>query len=160
MDEEITVGIVVKWAFWTFAALFFLVMAGCAFGVITLPFSVVNSGTTVARRIIDPDNALMQYRYFHDANARLQVFPAQIHEAEENLHYAEAHTPERASARMTELTGIKQVCQSLVADYNSRASRLDAGIFKNPEHYLPISTEAYEPLPVSYSPSYCQGENQ
>ena len=130
-----------------------LVSAGL--GIVSLPFKAVSSATSVTSTIISPANALMQYRWFHDADARLQTFPAQIDLAHENLAYAEQHAPDRVSARETEYTGIRQVCMTLVADYNSHASRLDAGFFRNPERWLPVSTESWTPLPPSYTPDHC-----
>lgn len=155
-DSDVTLGQVIKSVLFVFVIMFSLYGCGVVFGVVTLPFQAVQSGTTVVRRIIDPDTMLMQYRWFKDANARLQAFPAQIKLAKKNLEYAEKHTPDYVANRMTEFTGIQQVCMSLVADYNSRAQRIDSGFLRNPERWLPVGN--YEPLPDSYPTSYCNGD--
>lgn len=147
-----------RWLFFAGLFLFVAYILSVMFGLAALPFRAVSSATTIVTRIMDPDNALAQYRWFHDADARLKVFPAQIKAARANLAYAEKNAPERAQSRMTELTGITQVCEGLVADYNSRAQRLDAGFFRNPERWLPVATAPWEPLPQGYSPNHCEGQ--
>ncbi len=138
-------------------ALFGLWALGLLFGIIALPFKTVQNATVVANRIISPDNMLEQYKWFHDTDAALKAFPAQIKAARMNLEFAKANNPDYAQSRMTELTGITQVCESWVGQYNSRSQRLDAGFFRNPERFLPVSTSSWEPLPPSYDLSYCEG---
>lgn len=124
----------------------------CVVGLVTAP---AKQGARVIHKIIDADNMLTQYRWFHDASASLDLYPVKIKKAAALAAFAEAKAPDRLMARQTELTGLEQTCLGLVGDYNSRATRLDAGFFRNPEHWLPVATEAWAPLPASYPQTWC-----
>lgn len=143
---------------WLILVLFVVVVltwVGIAFRIISLPGKAVNNTITAIERSMTPEKMLLEYRWFHDTHQQLKIMPAKIAAAKEALAYAEEKAPTRASARQVELTGLTQVCNDLVAEYNSKSSRLDAGFFKNPERILPLRTEGYERLPVSYETSYC-----
>lgn len=160
MEEEFSVFKLLGWIATAFFVLFFVYGCSVAFNIVSLPFqatnAIIDSGKGVVRRIIDPDTMLMNYRWFKDAHYRLQTFPTQIGLAKRNLDYAEKHTPDYAANRMTEYTGIQQVCLGLVGEYNSRAQRMDSGFLRNPEKWLPVGQ--YEPLPESYDMKFCEGE--
>lgn len=127
-----------------------------ACNIISLPFTAVNNATQVARVIMSPENALQNYRYFHDASAALDVMGNKLKASHENLTYAEQHDPTHEQSRHTELTGLQQVCADTVAQYNSRAERIDSGFFRNPERWLPIAAAPWMPLPQHYSADLCQ----
>lgn len=141
-----------KWLAWVFTV---LVIFGFIAGSVGFCTKVASTPAQVVRRVIDPDNMLQSYRWFHDASASLDLYPNKIAKAKSLAEWAEAHAPERAMARQTELTGLEQTCLGLVGDYNSRAARLDSGFFRNPERWLPVSTEAWTPLPPSYASTWC-----
>lgn len=126
------------------------------FRVISLPFTAANNAVTVANIIMSPENALQNYRYFHDASAALDVMSNKLKASHENLAYAEQHDPTHEQSRHTELTGLQNVCADTVAQYNSRAARIDSGFFRNPEKWLPTATSPWQPLPPSYSADMCQ----
>lgn len=146
--------------FWTGGKLLLLAMltlmgvgaVGCFIKTASAP---ITGAAGVVQRIFDPDKMLSEYQWFHDAAASLDLYPNKIKLAVQAVKVAGERFPERESARMTELTGLQQVCLGLVGQYNSRAVRLDAGLFKNPEKFLPFSAEGWTPLPVSYAPNWC-----
>lgn len=164
MDEDISVFKILGWITTIFFVLFFVYGCGVVFNIVSLPFSATNgaiqSGKGVIRQITDPTAMLNNYRWFKDAHYRLQTFPAQIAAAKRNLAYAEQHTPNYVANRMTEYTGIQQVCLDLVGQYNSRAERMDSGFLRNPEQWLPVASTNYTPLPETYNPDFCTGDQK
>lgn len=118
----------------------------------------VNTAVGVVNRIMDPDAALENYRWFRDANNGILAQGANIKDAKANLAYAEQHAPDRVSARMTELTGAKQVCNGLVGQYNSRSERIDSRLFKDPNQFFTglVDGEQATPLPAHYDYSVCE----
>jgi hypothetical protein len=149
----------IRWSIFAVLLIFGIWGASIAFGIVSLPFHAVDATVQTAHGVIDrtmnADNALEQYRWFHDASSTLDSFPVKIKQADKLEKWTEIHAPDRASSRMTELTGIEQTCTQLVADYNSRASRLDSGFFRNPERWLPVSAAPWTPLPQSYNINWC-----
>jgi len=149
-----------KRPFWTLTRVLVLLLCsltavgvvGCFLHTITNP---VQQGARVVNKIIDADNMLTQYKWFHDTSASLDLFPNKIKNAAALERWAEVNDKDRAMARQTELTGVMQTCLDWVGQYNSRAARLDAGFFRNPERWLPASTSAWTPLPSSYPPNWC-----
>lgn len=150
--ERNPVWTTLKVGLWIIVIVSILSIVGCVISTVTNP---LNQAARVVNKTIDADNMLNNYRWFHDASASLDLYPTKIQHAKELETWAEAHAPERAMARQTELTGLEQTCLGLVGDYNSRAARLDSGFFRNPERWLPVSTEAWAPLPPSYSSTWC-----
>jgi hypothetical protein len=137
-------------------AIFALAILGTVAAVVGMVTRPVHMAAGVVNRVMDPDEALGHYKWFHDASASLDLYPEKIKKAAQLEAWAETRAPDRAMARQTELTGLEQTCLGLVGDYNSRAARLDAGFFKNPERWLPIArTGAWAPLPPSYSQNWC-----
>ncbi len=130
-------------------------LLGLGSWLITRP---VDTAVGVVNQVMDPDAALENYRWFRDANNGIQAQIANIKMAKENLAYAEAHTDERAAARMTELTGAKQVCNNLVGQYNSRSQRIDSRLFKDPNQFFTglVDGQAAIPLPPSYDYKVCE----
>lgn len=159
-DERTNIPII-KIVIVVFCVLFFVYGCSVVFNIVTLPFQAVQGTVqttkTVIQRITNADTMLNNYRWFKDAHYKLQTFPAQIALAKTNLDYAEKHTPDYVANRMTEYTGIQQVCMDLVGQYNSRSERMDSGFLRNPEQWLPVGT--YMPLPENYDVNYCNGEH-
>lgn len=132
--------------------LWVLSLAGC---FITTP---VNTAAGVATRIMDPDAALQNYRWFRDARNGIEAQKANIADAKENLAYAEQHAPDRVSSRMTELTGAKQVCNQVVGEYNSRSERVDSRLFKDPGQFFTglVDDQRPTPLPQHFDYTECK----
>ena len=140
-------------------ALFVIGLGAWALGIIgTVATMPVNTAVGVASRVMDPDAALQNYRWFRDARNAIAAQQANIKDAAEGLKYAEEHTPDRVSARMTELTGAKQVCNSLVGEYNSRSERMDSRLFKDPSQFFTglVDDQRPEPLPVRFDYADCK----
>ncbi|MEY4723582.1 MAG: hypothetical protein RLZZ324_1095 [Candidatus Parcubacteria bacterium] len=99
--------------------------------VATMP---VNTAVGVLNRVADPDHALETYRWFHDTYQSIKAKQGQIRLAKQALA---ASADDRKEARRVELLGLQEGCQSLVGEYNSKATRADTVIFQHPERFLP-----------------------
>jgi hypothetical protein len=140
-------------------ALFVIGIGAWTLGIIgTVATMPVNTAVGVASRVMDPDAALQNYRWFRDARNAIAAQQANIKDANAGLKYAEEHTPDRVSARMTELTGAKQVCNSLVGEYNSRSERVDSRLFKDPSQFFTglVDDQRPESLPVRFEYKDCE----
>ena len=126
---------ILKYGTMLIVVLFVLSLLGWVLGVgswfITKP---VNTAIGIVDRVIDPDFALQSYRWFHESYQQVQAKKGQIVLAKGAL---EASREDRQEARRVELLGLQQSCQTLVAEYNAKATRADTVIFQHPERFLP-----------------------
>ena len=118
----------------------------------------VDTAIGVVNRIMDPDAALQNYRWFRDARNGIEAQQANIRIAKQGLEFAKANAPERMSARNTELMGAQQVCNNLVGQYNSRSERIDSRLFKDPGQFLTGLVDGQRPtsLPVHFDYNICE----
>lgn len=100
------------------------------------------SAAGVYDRTMDADNIIHDYEWFHDAYTSIGAREAQIKEFEDLL-LSEEDQKEKQRLRM-ELSGIKQTCRSLVAEYNANAAKVNVGIFRGTS------------LPETIDPSDCE----
>ncbi len=146
--------VTLKWGVAIIAVVFVLSLVAWAFGLIgwavTKP---VNVAVGVANRVLDPDHALQTYRWFHEAHQQIKAKEAQIALSKQALA---ASGEDRKEARRVELLGLQQGCQSLVSEYNARATRADTVIFQHPEQFLPGNLPGdRNPLPSSANLDVC-----
>ncbi len=107
----------------------------------------------VVTKVFDADHALRTYRWFHEANQQVKAKQAQIRLSKDALT---ASAEDRKEARRVELLGLQQGCQSLVSEYNARATRADTVIFKTPEKFLPGDWPGERtPLPQAIALDIC-----
>ena len=132
--------------------LVFLVLgaAGWVWHVATAPARMAGN---VVTKVFDADHALATYRWFHEANQQIKVKKSQVTLGKAAL---EASAPDRKEARRVELLGLQQGCQSLVGEYNAKATRADTLIFQHPERFLPGDWPGERtPLPASVELEVC-----
>lgn len=158
MSDDITprqaAGGIFKWGvaffvaiFGVFAVMYFLQLG---FWAVTKPIEL---GRGVVNRVIDPDHALETYRWFHGTNQQIHAKKAQITLLKSAL---ESAVHDRKEARRVELLGTQSVCQTLVSEYNARATRADTVIFMHPERFLPGDWPGERtPLPQQIDLSVC-----
>jgi hypothetical protein len=115
-----------------------IVAAMIAIGAIVWIYNVVTAPARMAGNVVtqvfDANHALATYRWFHEANQQIKAKKAQITLSKQALA---ASAEDRKEARRVELLGLQQGCQSLVAEYNAKATRADTVIFQHPERFLP-----------------------
>lgn len=113
----------------------------------------VNMGVSVIERVINADHALESYRWFHGAYQEVNAKKAMIGLQKQAL---ESAAPDRKEARRVELLGTQNRCQSLVSEYNAKATRADTVIFLHPERFLPGNWPGERnPLPRSLDLTSC-----
>jgi hypothetical protein len=118
---------------------------------------VVTSPTRMAGNVVtqvfDANHALSTYRWFHEANQQINAKKAQIVLSKGALS---ASAEDRKEARRVELLGLQQGCQSLIGEYNARATRADTVIFQHPERFLPGNWPGERsPLPMAVDLNVC-----
>ena len=125
-----------------------------ASGVFTrIATAPVNMGVGVVERVINPDHALQSYRWFHESYQQVQAKQGQIVLSKAAL---EASAVDRKEARRVELLGLQQSCQTLVSEYNAKATRADTVIFLHPEKFLPGNWPgSRNPLPQQLDLTVC-----
>lgn len=137
---------------------------GVVAGVISMPFKVIGGaqrvGNAAIEQTFDPQRALQNYRWFYAAYNQVEAKEAQIERAKAAVTFAQENTPDRVSARMTELTGLQNSCSNLVGQYNAKASDLTAWIFQDPAILRTIGEmmgqqSAADPLPQMIDQSVC-----
>jgi hypothetical protein len=94
----------------------------------------VRMAGNIVTEVFDAQHALQTYRWFHEANQQIKAKKAQIMLSKAALT---ASSEDRKEARRVELLGLQQGCQSLVSEYNAKATRADTVIFQHPERFLP-----------------------
>lgn len=114
-----------------FVVLVVLGIAGFAWKVATAPARMAGD---IVEQVFDADHALQSYRWFHGAYNQIEAKKRQIGLSKQAL---EASREDRKEARRVELLGLQQSCQTLVGQYNERATRADTVIFKHPDRFLP-----------------------
>ncbi|MDP2593994.1 MAG: hypothetical protein Q8P36_01495 [bacterium] len=118
-----------------------------------LVMAPMNMVTGVVERVINPEHALQTYRWFHESYQQVQAKKGQIMLAKNAL---EASAVDRKEARRVELLGLQQSCQTLVSEYNAKATRADTVIFKHPERFLPGNWPGdRSPLPQQLDLTVC-----
>jgi hypothetical protein len=121
----------IKWGLVLMVVVVVLGAVGFAIRAVTAPARMVGG---VVDQVFDADNALRNYRWFHEAFQQIKAKTGQIRLAKSAL---EASAQGRQEARRVELLGVQQGCMGLVSEYNARATRADTVIFQNPERFLP-----------------------
>lgn len=107
----------------------------------------------VVTQVFDANHALSTYRWFHEANQQINAKKAQIGLSKGALSAA---AEDRKEARRVELLGLQQGCQSLIGEYNARATRADTVIFQHPERFLPGDWSGERsPLPTAIDLNVC-----
>lgn len=146
-----TGGYIVRYGLAIIVAGTLLVIALNIFGVFTTP---LRTAAGVVERVVNADNLLQNYRWFHSANNNVKAKTQQIVLAKAAL---EAAATDRKEARRVELLGLQQNCQTLVGEYNSKATRSDSVIFMHPERFLPGDwpAEGDNKLPMSLDFTVC-----
>ena len=123
---------------------------GWLWHVATSPARMVGN---VATKVFDADHALETYRWFHGAYQEVNAKKAQIVLSKSALAAA---AEDRKEARRIELLGLQQGCQTLVSQYNAKATRFDTVIFQYPERFLPGDWPGERtPLPQSINLDVC-----
>ena len=154
MDDFPSFGTVVKWVLGTLGCLVVFSMLLWGLGivgkVVTKP---IDTAVGIMDRVIDPDHALQTYRWFHESYQQVQAKTGQIGLAKSAL---EAANTDRKEARRVELLGLQQSCQTLVSEYNAKATRADTVIFQHPERFLPGTWPGdRSPLPSQLNLASC-----
>lgn len=124
--------------------------AGWMWHVVTAPARMAGN---VVTQVFDADHALQSYRWFYEANNQIKAKVGQISLSKQALT---ASSEERKEARRVELLGLQQSCQSLVGEFNAKASRADTVIFMHPERFLPGDWPGdRNPLPQQVNMEVC-----
>ena len=135
------------------AILVALAVLGGAIGIwrtVTAPANMVGG---IVQQTFNAQHALESYRWFHTSYQAVNAKTGQIRLSKAAL---EAAATDRKEARRVELLGAQQSCQSLVSDYNARATRADTVIFMHPEKFLPGNWPGEQTrLPSSLPLSVC-----
>lgn len=82
----------------------------------------------VAKRMLDGDNIIHNYEWFHDANQAILAKQADI-TSYRDLVANTRESDARARAIM-ELNAMQMSCRGLVSDYNANSSKVNRNIFK------------------------------
>ncbi len=147
--REVT-GNGIKYGLAILAVVIVISAAGWVWYVATSP---VRMAGNVVTKVFDADHALQTYRWFHEANQQIKAKKAQISLSKQALTAA---AEDRKEARRIELLGLQQGCQSLVSEYNARATRADTVIFQHPERFLPGNWPGdFNPLPPTINLEVC-----
>ncbi len=121
-----------------------------AWNVATAPARMAGN---IVTKVFDADHALQTYRWFHESYQQINAKKGQINLSKGALA---ASGEDRKEARRVELLGLQQGCQSLVSEYNARATRADTVIFQHPERFLPGNWPGEQiPLPSSINLEIC-----
>tara|TARA_R110002074_G_scaffold224186_1_gene395434 strand:+ start:583 stop:897 length:315 start_codon:yes stop_codon:yes gene_type:complete len=86
------------------------------------------SSCTVADRVLDPDNIIHDYEWFHQAHESIEARQGQI--AQHASFLAEETDASEKTRLRIELSGMQQSCRLLVAEYNANANQVTTSIFK------------------------------
>lgn len=109
----------------------FFLVAKIALLPLFVASTVVDAGKGVVSKTLDPNNIIVKYEYFHDANAQYLSRRNQIAQSKGFLA-SETDTAERQRLRM-ELAAQQQSCRDIVTRYNANATKTNVGIFQGRE---------------------------
>lgn len=136
-----------------FTVMLVLIVLSIGFTAWRMLTKPVTTAVGVVDRVVNPDHALETYRWFHEAYQQIEAKKSQIVLSKGAL---EAAAPDRKEARRVELLGLQQGCQTLVGQYNAKATRADTVIFQHPERFLPGNWPGdRNPLPSSVDLTEC-----
>lgn len=100
--------------------------------------TAANSAQGVINKTLDPNNVLVKYEWFHDANATYRSRLAQIG-GHKSLVAGEQDRYERQRLNV-ELAAMRQSCRDLALKYNANATKTNVSIFQGRE--LPSMLDA------------------
>ncbi|CCG43370.1 hypothetical protein [Magnetospirillum molischianum] len=106
----------------------FALVAKLALAPLNMAHTAVNSATGVVNKTLDPNNVIVKYEWFHDANAQYQSRLNQIH-GHKALIAGETDKGELQRLRI-ELAAMQQSCRDLAFRYNANATKTNVGLFQ------------------------------
>jgi len=134
-----------KWILIGIVGLIFIGIIGSAMNLITIPWLKFNRQVQMERDIVtktyDADNALYNYHWFKEKAGEIKATEQKIIIAEaEFKSFQDVAGPRKdwtfedktEESRLRSISmGLKTYYQSLVAEYNARASQVDRAIFQD-----------------------------
>ena len=96
--------------------------------VLILLLSACDTAVGIHDRVLNADNVVHDYEWFHTAHERIGARVSQI--AATTSSVAEETDPGEKSRLRVDLAGQQQSCRELSADYNANADKITTGAFR------------------------------
>lgn len=130
--------------FWSIVGIFAAVMVGFTLlSVLGVPLNFINQGTRVINKTIDADNVIYNYEFFKQQCEDIKAQEDKIHTAQLSVEAFEHSAGARSewdyedktehSRLTTNLVGLKNVREEMIAKYNARAQMMNRRIYQTTE---------------------------